>query len=79
MDYKNFGLYILVHRKRNRVTQTDFANRAEISRNYLSIIERGLASNMSIDVLVKLAGAMSVAPCELLEQLAGNHAGEGRG
>lgn len=69
MDYKTFGLDILVFRKRNGISQTDFAGMAEISRNYLSMIERNEAHNLSVDVLLRLARAMQADPCELLNRL----------
>lgn len=69
MNYTDFGLMILVHRKRNGISQETFAGLAQISRNYLSLIERSQAENLSVDVLVKLAGAMQSDPCELLRVL----------
>jgi transcriptional regulator with XRE-family HTH domain len=71
MDYKTFGLDILVYRKRNGISQSALAGTAKISRNYLSLIERNEANNLSVDVLVRLAGAMEADPCDLLRRLMG--------
>lgn len=71
MDYKNFGLLIMLYRRENRISQVDFAARADISRNYLSLIERNKADNLSVDVLVKLARSVGMDACELLKVLLG--------
>jgi transcriptional regulator with XRE-family HTH domain len=71
MNYTDFGLSILIYRKRTGLSQEALAEMAEISRNYLSMIERSEATNLSIDVLVRLARAMSVEPCQLLNILTG--------
>jgi transcriptional regulator with XRE-family HTH domain len=76
MDYRNFGLEIMVFRKRKRLNQAAFADMAEISRNYISMIERGEATNLSVDVLVKLAWAMQADPCSLLKMLLTARPGE---
>lgn len=69
MDYKNFGISIMLYRRERRLKQIDLASRAGISRNYLSMIERGVADNLSVDVLVRLAGAMEIDSGELLRLL----------
>lgn len=69
MHYKTLGIGIMLHRRKNKINQTDFASRAGISRNYLSMIERGEAQNLSVDVLHRLAEAMEADTCQLLRQL----------
>lgn len=59
----------MLYRRERRLKQIDLASRAGISRNYLSMIERGVADNLSVDVLVRLAGAMEIDSGELLRLL----------
>lgn len=47
------------------MSQTAFARRADVSRGYLSDIERG-QRNVSVEVLCQLARALSVTPDCLL-------------
>lgn len=46
-------------------SQEDFAHHADIDRTYISGIERGVR-NPTLDMIVKLARALGVAPSELL-------------
>jgi transcriptional regulator with XRE-family HTH domain len=47
------------------ISQGELAERAGISRNYVSLIERGEASNLSINILNNLAAALGVTPADL--------------
>jgi transcriptional regulator with XRE-family HTH domain len=53
------------HRRALGISQSELAERAGISRNYVSLIERAEASNLSLNVLHSLAGALGVNPAEL--------------
>lgn len=53
------------HRRALGISQSELADRAGISRNYVSLIERGEASNLSLNVLHNLAAALGVTPAEL--------------
>lgn len=53
------------HRRALGISQSELADRAGISRNYVSLIERGEASNLSLNVLHSLATALGVTPAEL--------------
>ncbi|GAB4581247.1 MAG: hypothetical protein Fur0022_39940 [Anaerolineales bacterium] len=46
-------------------SQSELADRAGISRNYVSLIERAEAANLSLNVLNSLAMALGVTPAEL--------------
>lgn len=72
MNYQEFGLTILLQRKRNQITQAELAKLVGISRNYLSMIEQGEPVNLSVKILVNIAGAIKVDPCELLKILLQN-------
>lgn len=55
---RDLGEAIVSFRKLNRMTQDDFAARCGISRNYISQIERGIASNLSLAVHQAIVRAM---------------------
>lgn len=65
-DYRSaFGAQVRALRQRAGVSQEDLAHRIEMSRRYLSGIERGDA-NPTLDQIVRLADALSVEPRDLL-------------
>jgi transcriptional regulator with XRE-family HTH domain len=68
MDAQEFGYQVLRRRKSLGLSQTDLARQAELSRNYVSLIERGEASNISISVLERLAEALGTTSAELTGQ-----------
>jgi transcriptional regulator with XRE-family HTH domain len=43
IDWKNFGTRVALSRKERRYSQEEMAMQIGISRNYLSLIERGIA------------------------------------
>ena len=47
------------------LSQTELANKAKISRTYLSLIERGEADNISFSILSQLALALGTSPSAL--------------
>ena len=67
MDAKELGRQIFAKRKENGWSQEQLGQMADISRNYVSQIERGEASSISIKVINKLAVALGVSPAELGE------------
>lgn len=68
MDAQEFGYQVLRRRKTLGLSQTDLAKQAELSRNYISLIERGEAGNISISVLERLAEALGTTSAELTGQ-----------
>jgi transcriptional regulator with XRE-family HTH domain len=61
-----------------RLTVAEVADRAEISLSHLSLILRGKRM-VQLDTLVKLAGALDLAPEKLLEGIEWVSDGEGGG
>jgi len=70
MDAKELGRQVLAKRKEKGWSQEQLGQLADISRNYVSQIERGEAESISIKVINKLAMALSVSPAELGESSA---------
>jgi len=68
MDAKELGRQVLLRRKDLDLTQSELAEQAGISRNYVSLIERGEASNVSVNLLHRLAAALGTTPVELSGQ-----------
>ena len=65
LDYKEIGKRIARRRKRQRLTQAQVAEAAEISEQYLSNIERA-RSIPSTEVVMRLAIALDTTPDEFL-------------
>ena len=68
MDVIELGRQIFRRRKELGITQGELAEQAGISRNYVSLIERGEASNVSVNILNSLAAALETTPAELSGQ-----------
>jgi len=68
MDAKELGRQVLTRRKELGLTQGELAEQAGISRNYVSLIERGEARNVSVNVLNELAATLGTTPAELSGQ-----------
>lgn len=68
MDPKELGYRVFQHRKNLGLSQNALAEQAGISRNYVSLIERGEARNVSVSVLNNLANALGITPAELSGQ-----------
>lgn len=62
----HFGENLTRCRKRSNLSQEELGIRASLHRTQIGILERG-ARLPRIDTLVKLAGALSVSPCDLLD------------
>ncbi len=72
MDAKLFGKNLLLLRKEKGLTQQALANIAKISRNYISMIERGQVENVSDEIINELALGLDVSR----EQLTGEPSSE---
>jgi transcriptional regulator with XRE-family HTH domain len=67
MDSEELGRKVLEYRRRRGLSQEKLADEANISRNYVSLIERGEARNISSNVLDQIAIALGIAPSVLIE------------
>ena len=66
--YIALGLNISYYRKLRGYTQEQLAERADLSRSYLSSVEApSMITNVSLEVLFNLAKALDVSPAQLLE------------
>jgi transcriptional regulator with XRE-family HTH domain len=64
-----FGENLMLYRKRANISQEELGFRASLHRTEISQLERGVRL-ARIDTLVKLAGALSVPPGDLLKGMA---------
>ena len=65
MDARELGKQVLARRKEKKLSQDELGKIAGISRNYVSMIERGEAYSISKKVIDRLAVALGVTPAEL--------------
>ena len=65
-QYEKLGLNIVYLRKKERLTQLDLAELAEIDRSHISAIELGNVG-VSFDVIFKLCEILDVTPKELFD------------
>lgn len=65
MDAKELGRQVLARRKEKRWSQEELGELAGISRNYVSMIERGEADSISMKVIHQLAVAFGVTAAQL--------------
>lgn len=65
MDAKELGRQVLTRRKEKRWSQEELGELAGISRNYVSLIERGDADSISMKVINQLAVAFGVTVAQL--------------
>jgi transcriptional regulator with XRE-family HTH domain len=61
-----FAENLLRCRKRTDLSQEEVAVRASLHRTEIGLLERG-ERLARVDTLVKLAGALEVSPCDLLD------------
>jgi transcriptional regulator with XRE-family HTH domain len=66
---RHFGRNLVEFRRRVGLSQQGTAERAGLHRTEISLIERGQRLPR-LDTIVKLAGALEVEPCALLEGMA---------
>ena len=65
MDAHELGQQVLALRREKKLSQEELGAMAGISRNYVHLIERGEAENISKKVIDRLALALGVTPAEL--------------
>lgn len=65
MDAKELGRQVLTRRKEKRWSQEELGELAGISRNYVSLIERGEADRISMKLINHLAVAFGVTVAQL--------------
>jgi transcriptional regulator with XRE-family HTH domain len=63
-----FGDTVRSFRKQQRLRQAELAQRAGLNRSHIGEIEHG-KSNITLDTILRLAGALRVAPTQLLHPL----------
>ncbi len=61
-----FGQALRSLRTRRKWSQTDLALRADVDRNYISLMELG-RNSASVKMVFKLCDALDVAPSELIK------------
>jgi len=62
------GFNIALYRKKAGMTQEQLAEKAGISRAYMSEIEApNMITNISVEILLKLADALRILPAKLLD------------
>lgn len=64
---KGFGIVVRKHRESIGISQEELADRCDLHRTYISLIERGLKS-VSLKALLKLASALKVRPSLLIKE-----------
>ena len=65
MNTMELGRQVQAKRKERDLSQAELGNLVGISRNYVSLIERGEAENISMKVVNQLAVALGTSPSEL--------------
>jgi len=65
MNPIEFGRQVQAKRKERNLSQTELGDLVGISRNYVSLIERGEAENISMKIVNQLAVALGTSPSEL--------------
>ena len=65
-QYEKLGLNIVFFRKRERMSQLDLAELADIDRSHISAIELGNVG-ISMDVIFKICDALKITPKELFD------------
>ena len=68
MDPQGLGRRVSQRRKELGLSQGGLAEKAGISRNYVSLIERSEARNVSMKVVGQLAIALDTTPSDLMGQ-----------
>lgn len=61
-----FGLVLREIRKRRGISQEALALEADLQRNYISLIERGI-NQPTITTIFKLAAALEMKPSQVIE------------
>ena len=71
MEIEAFGQKVRSRREEEGWSQEELAEKAGISRNYLSQIERGVATNLSWQVVERLVTVLGLRPSEIFEEQQG--------
>jgi len=69
MNAEELGRQVQAKRKERNLSQTELGELAGVSRNYISLIERGEANNISMNVINQLAVALGASPAELTGEI----------
>lgn len=69
MELTSFGQRVRERRIEEQWSQEELARRAGISRNYLSQIERGVSTNLSRQVMQRLAMVLGLGLSDFFEKL----------
>ena len=64
--YEKFGLNVVYHRKRKRLTQLQLAELVDIDRSHISAIELGNVGG-ALDVMFRLCEGLEITPKELFD------------
>lgn len=65
MNAMELGRQVQTKRREKNLSQAELGNLVGISRNYVSLIERGEAENISMKIVNQLAVALGASPSEL--------------
>jgi DNA-binding XRE family transcriptional regulator len=60
VDYRNLSEILFFNRRKKKISQTELAKSANVSRNYISAIERGNIKNVSIGVFFSICAALDL-------------------
>ncbi len=71
MEFKSMGSKMQFYRKRAGFSQEKLAEEIEVSRNYISAIERGVKTP-SLETFIKISNVLGVSSDILLEGLIDN-------
>lgn len=64
--YEKFGLNVVFYRKKNKLTQLQLAELADIDRSHISAIELGKVG-VSFDLIFKLCDVLKIEPKDLFD------------
>lgn len=67
-NLKTFGSRVQELRKKNNLTQSELAEKIELSTNFIGMVERG-ERNTSVDKIFKLAKAFNISLAQFFETL----------
>ena len=65
---ERFGQRVRLLREERSLSQEELAERAEVHRTYIGMIERG-EKNATIVTIIKLSGAIDIPAMELLREI----------
>lgn len=65
VQYGRLGQLVADRRRLMKLTQQEVARLAQMSRNYIGLIERGEVTNVSVEIITRLAEALRLPPTTL--------------